>query len=281
MSATDLAWLFDLEEIEPDLYRSVVEPADTPRHNLYGGLVCAWALMAGARTVTSDRSAHSLHGYFLRRGRADRPVILKVDRDRDGRSFSARHVIAVQDGEVILSMLASFHAEEDGATYETPIRMADVPDPESLEPNPNRRLGFAALDVRNIVTEQDGWHPPTRQWVKTVDPLPDDPIIHACVIAYISDLGSGFGELEVEGLPKGGPTIDHAFWFNGHHRADEWLYLDQWPIKAIASRGLYMGAMHTRDGKLVGSLTQEALLRPGMGPPPGWKPEDGFPPPRS
>jgi acyl-CoA thioesterase-2 len=187
----------------------------------------------------------------------------------------------VQDGEVILSMLASFHVEEEGATFETPMRNLDAPHPDTLEENPHRRMGFAALDVRNVVTEQEGWHPPTRQWIKTVEPLPDDPILHACAIAYISDLGSGFGELEVEGLPKGGPTIDHAFWFNGHHRADEWLYLDQWPIKAIASRGLYMGSMHTLSGDLVGSLTQEALLRPGMGPPPNWRPEDGFPPPPS
>jgi acyl-CoA thioesterase-2 len=278
MSATDLAWLLDLEEVDTDLYRSPVEPAETPRHNLYGGLVCAWALMAGARTVGDDRSPHSLHGYFLRRGRADKPVILKVDRDRDGRSFSARHVTAVQDGEVILSMLASFHVEEGGATFETPTRTLDVAHPDALPTNTNRRMGFAALDVRNIVVDGSGWTPPTRQWVKTVDRLPDDPTLHACVIAYISDLGSGFGELDVPDLPKGGPTIDHAFWFHGHHRADEWLYLDQWPIKAIGARGLYMGAMHTLGGELVGSLTQEALLRPGLGPPPDWRPEDGFPP---
>jgi acyl-CoA thioesterase-2 len=278
MSASDLAWLFDLEEIDTDLYRSPVEPAETPRHHLYGGLVCAWALMAGARTVGADRAPHSLHGYFLRRGRADKPVILEVDRDRDGRSFSARHVTAVQHGEVILSMLASFHVGEDGSTFETPMRALDVPHPETLAASPNRRRGFAALDVRNVEGEHVGWRPPTRQWVKTVEPLPDDPLVHACAVAYMSDLGSGFGELEVEGLPKGGPTIDHAFWFNGHHRADEWLYLDQWPIKAIASRGLYMGAMHTLDGRLVGSFTQEALLRPGMGPPPNWRPDEGDPP---
>lgn len=271
MSAPDLAWLLDLEEIDTDLYRGPVEPTDTPRFRLYGGLVCAQALMAAARTVGEDRSPHSLHGYFLRPGQADKPVILKVQRDRDGTSFSARHVSAVQDGEVILSMLASFHVEEESGVFEPPPRDEElIPPPDELESAAGMPAGFGAyLDLRHVRLEQrEGFRPPSRMWAKPRHPLPDDPAVHACVIAYLSDLGSGFGELDIEDLPKGGPTIDHTVWFQGRPRADQWLYLDQWPVKAGGSRGLYMGSIHGEDGHAVASLTQESLLRKGFDRPP-------------
>lgn len=278
MSAPDLAWLLELDELDRDLYRSKVEPAETPRHRLYGGLVFAWALMAGAKTVEADRPPHSIHGYFLRPGQADKPVIFKVDRDRDGRSFTARHITAVQDGEVILSALASFHVVEESGVYESEPRPPVVP-PDELSPMPHIGIGqHAYLDVRNNFQgsdDGDDWRPPSRLWMKVRQPLADDPVLHACVLAYMSDLGTGFGELDVENLPKGGPTIDHTMWLQGAPRADEWVYLDQWPLKAGGARGLYLGAMHTEDGRLVASLTQEALLRPGMMPkrPPFLPPE--------
>jgi acyl-CoA thioesterase-2 len=267
MPAHDLAWLLELEELDRDLYRSRVDPTEPPRHRLYGGLVCAWALLAGAHTVADDRRPHSLHGYFLRPGKPDRPVILKVDRDRDGRSFSARHVTAVQDGEVILSKLASFHVREHSGQYETPVREPVPPPPDALEAPAQFVDRNPYLDARVVLIvggAADG-HVHNRLWLRCRGTLPDDPVLHACLVAYMSDLGTGFGELEIEDLPKGGATIDHAVWFHREHRADQWLYLDQWPIKAGGARGLYQGAMHTVDGRMVASLTQEALLRPTRG----------------
>src|SRR4029077_13384926 len=132
----DLASLLELEMLDRDLFRATNEPDASKRRSLYGGQVAGHALRAAGMTVPAERVPHSLHGYFLRPGRVDRPVILQVDRDRDGGSFSARHVRAVQDGEVIFSMIASFHAREDSATYDAVPTRGGV-DPETLGERPS------------------------------------------------------------------------------------------------------------------------------------------------
>jgi acyl-CoA thioesterase-2 len=228
--------------------------------------------MAAGRTIDPDRHPHSLHGYFLRPGRPDRAVLLAVDRDRDGHSFSSRHVAAVQEGEVIFSMLASFHVDEPGAEYDAvPDELTDL---DEMVEGRNFLLDIRA--PQPLI--QDGVPTfPTALWLRSAHKLPDDRLTQAAALTYVSDLGSGFGQVHVEGLPIGGPSIDHAVWFHAPIRIDEWVQLRVWPIKAGGSRGVYQGAVRDRAGRLGATLAQEMLLRakgdfvrraPGMRPPP-------------
>ena len=259
MARKDLATLLELEALDRDLFRGEPDGAETGRYALYGGQVAAQSLRAAGETVPPDRVPHSLHGYFLRRGRVDRSIIFRVDRDRDGGSFSARHVSAIQDGEVIFSMLASFHAPEESGTYDA-VATRGAPDPESITGRPSPVL----VEVREVV--------PTRVadghvrhsdlfWVRITDGLPENPLVHACALTYVSDLGSGFGQVRAEGVPPGGPSIDHALWFHEPIRADEWMLLELWPLKANSSRGVYSGSIRDANGRLGAVLFQEMLLR--------------------
>jgi acyl-CoA thioesterase-2 len=254
-----LAALLDLEVLDRDLFRGQNEEGAGARMSLYGGQVAAQALRAAGATVPADRLPHSLHGYFLRPGRVDRQVILHVDRDRDGGSFSARHVRAVQDGEVIFSMLASFHAREESATLDAvPTRGAVEPSTLSSRPSP------FLVEVREVTPTRIGGGQVRHSdslWVRASSPLPDDPLTHACAVAYVSDLGSGFGQVEVPNLSAGGPSIDHSLWFHDPIRADEWMLLELWPLKASGSRGVYSGSLRSEAGNLGALLTQEMLLR--------------------
>ncbi|HWS44333.1 MAG TPA: acyl-CoA thioesterase domain-containing protein [Acidimicrobiia bacterium] len=259
MTKRDLAGLLDLEMLDRDLFRGQNESTARERVSLYGGQVAAQSLRAAGATVPSERLPHSLHGYFLRPGRVDRDVIFHVDRDRDGGSFSARHVRAVQDGEVIFSMLASFHAREPGATYDA-VATRGGPDPETLPERPTPVL----VEVREVVPTRIGDGQVRHSdllWVRTPHPLGDNPLVQACALVYISDLGSGFGQVEVPGLPAGGPSIDHALWFHEPVRADEWMLLELWPMKAASSRGVYAGSLRSADGRLGAVVVQEMLLR--------------------
>jgi acyl-CoA thioesterase II len=255
-----LAALLELEVLDRDLFRGENEPGATARLSLYGGQVAAQALRAAGETVPADRLPHSLHGYFLRPGLVDRPVILQVDRDRDGGSFSARHVRAVQDGEVIFSMVASFHqARAESVAFDAVPTRGGV-DPATLPPRPSPFM----VEVREVTPTRiaDGHvRHSDSLWVRSSSSLPDDPLVHACAVTYVSDLGSGFGQVEVPGLPAGGPSIDHSLWFHDAIRADEWMLLELWPLKAMGSRGVYSGSLRSEDGRLGALLTQEMLLR--------------------
>ena len=258
-TATDMVAVLDLEPIDRDLFRAVNTGGADVRPNLYGGQVAAQALRAAALTVDDDRFPHSLHGYFLRPGRFDLPVILHVDRDRDGRSFTARHVTAVQDGEVIFSMIASFHIDEPSAVLDR-LPHGPVPPPEK----PSRSDWAGILEMVEVTTTDLLDDPPRhtdKLWVRVAHPLPDDRIVQACALAYVSDLGSGFGQIADFRLPAGGPSIDHALWFHDPIRADDWVLLEMWPDKAGGSRGVYHGSLRDRDGRLGGLLAQEMLLR--------------------
>ena len=250
--------MLDLEQLDRDLFRAPLSGSGEGWH-LFGGEVAAQALLAAHRTVDSDRMPHSLHGYFLRRGTPQRKVVLRVERDRDGGSFSARRVVALQDGEVIFSMVASFHAHEDSATFDA-VPTRGGPEPESLSARPSPFL----VEVREVTPTRIGDGQVRHSdslWVRASAPLPDDPLTHACALAYVSDLGSGFGQVDVEGLPAGGPSIDHSLWFHEPIRADEWMLLELWPLKASGARGVYSGSLRSQDGRLGALLTQEMLLR--------------------
>ncbi|HET9076637.1 MAG TPA: acyl-CoA thioesterase domain-containing protein [Acidimicrobiales bacterium] len=263
-AADDLVELLELEELDTDLYRGVNESSAPYRPSLFGGQVAAQALRAAAHTVPEGRLPHSLHGYFLRPGRTDRQVILRVARNRDGRSFSARDVVAVQRGEVIFSMSASFQDPKPGATEWSTAR-DPVAQPEDLEDRRFPDRFVPSLQVRalppTVPYEEGSWPVPARMWVRSLRPLPDDPLTHACVLAYASDLGSGFGDGTVAGVPRGGTSLDHALWFHQQLSMDDWVLIDMWPLKATSGRGLYTGLVQDRAGRVGATLTQEILLR--------------------
>jgi acyl-CoA thioesterase-2 len=258
----DLGTLLDLEELDRDLFRGRNGDHGEPRYSLYGGQVAAQALRAASLTVEAGRMPNSLHGYFLRPGQPDHPVIFSVDRDRDGGSFSARHVRAIQHGEVIFSMLASFKTPEESKTFEPPI-LREVPPPEEVAPS-----GWDALVETRQVTLRDlhGHGVTDCVWCRVSTPLPDDPVLHACVLVYLSDYGGGFVMQDIPGLPLGGPSIDHVMWFHEPVRVDDWVLVDLRPERASDARGTYLGTIRGRDGTLAAVLGQESLLRP-MPPP--------------
>ncbi len=260
LGRTDLGLpeLLALERIEDNLFRTVVisdEPA-----GLYGGQVAAQALRAAAATVAGDRHPHSLHGYFLSRGDASRRVLLTVRRDRDGRSYSNRRVIAVQNGVVIFNMVASFHVIEDGLDYQA-HRLPDVTAPQDLPDSPIATR-LRGVDIR--VPEQPGEHQqwPSRVWLRARHRLADDTL-QACALTYVSDMFSGLSL--VPGRTHVGPltSIDHAVWIYRKVAVDDWVLMDLHPESTSGGRGMYTGQIFSRDGKLAAGLAQESLFRAG------------------
>jgi len=255
----DFGELLEIKELDRDLYEAPSFP-DESRPHLFGGQVAAQALRAAMLSVDADRRAHSLHGYFLRRGTSGRSVVIQVFRDRDGRSFSSRRVLAIQNGEVLFSAAASFHVEEDSPEYQVPIT-GDVIDPEEATKIHGGPTQF--FEIRGVPGQADGagGNFSSRLWVRSRSRLADDEGVHACALAYVTDFGSGFAQLDIEGLAPAGPSLDHCIWFHRPIRLDDWVLVDLWPLRASGARGTYMGSVHDRHGALGCMLAQEALLR--------------------
>ena len=260
--------LFELERIDRDLFRAWNPPHPAShRHSLFGGQVAAHALRAATMTVEADHHPHSLHGYFLRPGKDDAPTILKVDRIRDGRSFTTRTVVALQDGEAIFSLTASFHKDEPGRQFATPLDTS-VPTPDELiaEGVPTGDgWGIASPFERiEVPSRYRGDAPRRLMWVRTMGRLPDDRSLHACVLTFISDMGvvgairAALGRLDQHGM---GASLDHSLWFHREARADEWLLFDVHAQSNAGARGLGVGSLHTLDGVHAVSIAQEALVR--------------------
>lgn len=269
-----LLQLLDIERLDRDLYRAPVQASGLPGPpgRLFGGQVAAQALRAAAFTVEAEHLPHSLHGYFLRPGNPEVPVLLHVERLRDGKSFTTRSVVAVQDGEAIFNLTASFHRDEPDGEYQ--MRAPDgVPDPDddsfAWSENPLSRLAARSpIEMREVPTPpvaDDGVIESARRtWMRTRGPIPDDRFLHACVITYLSDFGGVFAAALSVGGAFGtimGASLDHAVWFHRSARADEWLLYDLRPLSSSGSRGLVHGALFSRDGVHVASVTQEALVR--------------------
>jgi acyl-CoA thioesterase II len=273
----DLVRVLDLEPIEVNIFRGV-SPEESPQRVL-GGLVAGQALVAAARTVASDRPVHSLHAYFLRPGDGNVPILYEVDRIRDGRSFTTRRVVAIQHGHAIFNLQASFHVHEEGLEHQVP--MPDAPLPASLPDFEQRMEPYrdAAsewfLRPRPIDTRYVDGEPLSRRrrkrwrqrvWLRADGRLPDDPVLHACVVTYASDMtlldttvlphGLGWADGDVQMA-----SLDHAMWFHRPFRADEWLLYDQLSPSTFGSRGLAAGSIFTEDGRLVVSVIQEGLVR--------------------
>jgi len=248
--------LLTLERIEDNLFRTAVLNSEPV--GLYGGQVAAQALRAGAQTVPAGRHPHSCHGYFLSRGDASRPVLLIVHRDRDGRSYSNRRVIAVQEGTVIFNLAASFHADEQGFDYQAHSVPAVTPPEELPDIMPRRPLIGVDIRIPEQARPDQPW--PSRAWLRARDPLPDDTL-HACVLTYISDMFSGLAG--VPDVPQAGPltSIDHAVWFYRQVPLDDWVLMDLQPESTAGGRGTYTGRIFGRDGRLAASIAQESLFR--------------------
>lgn len=280
-TASDLVALLALECIEHDIYRGRNRDIGTGR--IYGGQVLAQALVAARRTVKDERPVHSMHGYFILAGDLSVPVVYFVDRLRDGGSFTTRRVSAIQHGNAIFEMSASFQRREDGMEHQSD--MPDVPSPEEL-PSELDLIRARAMEIpeglRSILTQDRpldfrvvGEHdpfdasirPPSRSfWVRAVGPLGDDPTEHQAVLAYASDYGLLGSALNPHGVTFRDPrlmvaSLDHSIWFHRPFRMDEWLlYATDSPV-AAGARGFARGAFFTRDGSLVASTAQEGLMR--------------------
>lgn len=276
----ELVRLLDLEQIERGLYRG--QQPQTLLQQTFGGQVLAQSLVAAHRTVDDDRLIHSLHAYFLRPGSTEQPIVYDVETLRDGRGFSSRHVRGRQDGTTKFAMNASFHVDEPGLEHSDPMP-AGVPDPDDCPTMAELFAGQAgmgrlvhewdALDVRfagdsgrsrAIPAGSHGAH--LRVWVRTTQALPDDPVLHRAVLAYLSDLTL----LSVSTVPHRDVTflspqmqvasIDHAMWFHRPVRADQWMLYDQVSPSASNSLGFASGRI-LQDGRLVATCSQEGLIR--------------------
>jgi acyl-CoA thioesterase II len=259
--------LFDLERIDKNLFRAPALGEGGRR--LFGGHVASQALRAAAGTVDAEQDVNSLHAYFLRPGRYGTPVVYTVDRIRDGSSFSTRRVVATQDGEAILNLDASFHIEEDGDEYQVPSPVGHLPDPESLPREPDRQGPHQRFVDRRPVTVPDAPDTTRARWVRSKETLPDDPVVHACAITYLSDSGPVGAARRAIGGPEDGSwrasmmtaSLDHCLWFHRPVRADDWLLYRLEPMVAGRARGLSRGEVWTQGGELAVTITQEALLR--------------------
>ena len=271
--------LLDLEQIEVNIFRG--RSPDENRQRVFGGQVAGQALVAAGRTVPADRPVHSLHAYFIRPGDPTVPIVYLVDRVRDGRSFTTRRVSAVQHGEAIFTLSASFHHAESGPEHACP--MPDVPPPETVERNSDRmdrllgraprELQESPIDLRSIglMSAEAAGDPSLRTtqnliWLRVDGDLPDDPLLHVCLMTYASDmtlldsvlLGHGLSWLDGS---TSGASLDHAMWFHRPFRADRWLLYAQESPVASGARGLARGQVFTAEGELVVSVVQEGLIR--------------------
>jgi acyl-CoA thioesterase-2 len=272
--------VLDLKALGDSTFLGISPPVGPQR--VFGGQVAGQALVAAGRTVDPDRRVHSLHGYFVRPGDSTRPIEYRVERIRDGRSFSVRRSVAVQKDETIFFMSASFHRPEEGLDHHVPGPL-DVPPPEEV-PTLGERLAryperseiwetiSHPIDVRYV--SEPGWvrpgdrpaEPRLRVWMRIDGRLPDDPLIHACALTYASDLTLLDAVLSFHGQVWGpggvvGASLDHAMWFHRPFRADEWFLYDCWSPSASDARGLAAGRMFARDGRNIAAAVQEGLLR--------------------
>ena len=250
----DVRDLLTVERIEENLFRSTTVVRE--EYSLYGGQVAAQALRAAGSTVEPARRPHSLHGYFLRPGDPLMPTVFTVYRDRDGRSFSARRVVAIQHGKVIFNMAASFHVGQETSSSQAEA-MPDVPDPARCpEYRIPRLCSFEGRLPEQPFAEA---RYPTRFWGRATTDLFDDPLTHACVLTYLSDISSGvLPGADGEGP---GPSVDHAVWFHDRANLEDWVLSDYRPRFAGSGRACYTGSIFAADGRLVASVAQETLFR--------------------
>lgn len=284
-----------LEKIEENLFRG--QSQDLGWGTVFGGQVLGQALSAAAKTVTSEgpdaRQVHSMHCYFLRPGDVSKPIVYDVDRIRDGGSFTTRRVRAIQSGQAIFTMSASFQKEEVGFSHQD--TMPEAPRPQTLPTEQERVRPHAhklppfmrerALAVRPFElravdrNDEDLIGPPPKAphrmvWLRTIGELPDDPALHRYLLAYASDYSFLTTSLLPHGVTWLTPgmqvaSLDHAMWFHQPFRVDGWLLHVIDSPAASEGRGLVRGRVFSEDGRLVASTAQEGLIRRHARPPQG------------
>lgn len=271
---TNFLKLLDLETIEENIFRGQNLGG---RARVFGGQVAAQALIAAGRTVDEGR-VHSLHAYFLRPGDPNIPILYEVDRIRDGRSFSTRRVVAIQRGRAIFNSACSFHVDEPGLMHQNTIR--DVPKPDQLailEIPDDRRYGPAlsylehnGFDIRFVGEvpwrAQPGSIEREQLWFRATEPLSDDPLLHAAIMAFVSDLTLVSTILLRHSLSLFdteffGASLDHCMWFHRPLRVDDWIFYDLNSPVAFGARGLSHGSLYAMNGDLLASVAQEGLVR--------------------
>jgi acyl-CoA thioesterase-2 len=252
-----------------------------PQGRVFGGQVLAQSLVAAQRTIADDRFVHSMHGYFLRPGNVDLPITFSVDRIHDGRSFSTRRTQAYQEGQPILSMIASFQDVDEGLEHQIDMP-TDIPDPETL-PSAAEALGHVEhpiakywatdrpFDMRHVPSpiflDVQGPHVAHQAvWLRAIGPLPDDPNLHRAALAYMSDYSILEPIFRRHGIAWATPglkaaSLDHAMWFHRFGRVDEWMLYVQESPNATGGRGLSQGRIYSRDGLLLASVAQEGMVR--------------------
>lgn len=271
--------LLDLEKVEENIFRGLSPPGRLQR--VFGGQVLGQALVAASRTVEAARPCHSFHAYFLRAGDPRVPILYEVDRSRDGGSFTARRVVAIQHGQQIFIMAASFQLAESG--FEHQSAMPVVPPPEDLEDGQEALLREPDLpeavrdwiarprpfEARPVISrglvDRPARAPQDSIWIRMRGPLPSDGSLHRALLAFASDMSL----LDTSLLPHGKSifsdvqvaSLDHAMWFHRPFRADEWLLYAQDSPSASGARGFNRGSIFTRDGVLIASVAQEGLIR--------------------
>ena len=275
----DLVTLLDLEAIEVNIFGG--QSPDENRQRVFGGQVAGQALVAATRTIDEpDRMVHSLHAYFLRSGDPGVPILYEVDRLRDGKSFSTRRVVAIQHGKPIFNLQASFQKIEPGLEYHITMDPT-TPAPESLPDFKTRMEPYKELlgdwydrprpiDQRYVdgdpFSRKGNPRPGQRVWIRADGTLPDDPVLHSCILTYASDMtlldtalmphGIGWSDGSVQMA-----SLDHAMWFHRPFRADQWMLYQQTSISTSNARGLAEGHIFTQDGLLAVTVVQEGLTR--------------------
>jgi len=278
----ELLAILDLEKLEHNLFRGRTPKTDWQR--VFGGQTIAQALVAAQRTVEPDRHVHSLHGYFMRPGDTTVPIIYEVDRIRDGGSFTTRRVVAIQHGQAIFSLEASFQVDEDGLEHQTPMPH-DVAAPDTLlsqqelmgkfgdrVPEGIRRYWERdrPIEMRPVMlehyTSREKLEPQQNIWIRTAGPVPDDRGIQAAVLAYLSDMtlldtstfahGRAIFDPDIQAA-----SLDHSMWFHRRHPLDSWVLYTQDSPSTQGARGFTRGALYGQDGTLIASVAQEGLIR--------------------
>ena len=278
----ELLDILDLEKLEHNLYRGRSPKVDWQR--VFGGQTIAQALVAAQRTVEPDRHVHSLHGYFMRPGDTKVPIIYEVDRIRDGGSFTTRRVVAIQHGQAIFSLEASFQTDEVGLEHQVPMPR-DVAAPDTLlsqrqllgkfgETVPDGIKRYwerdRPIEMKPVMlehyTSREKLEPKQNIWIRTTGPVPADRTIQAAVLAYLSDMtlldtttfahGRAIFDRDIQAA-----SLDHAMWFHRSHPLDDWILYTQDSPSTQGSRGFTRGMLFARDGTLIASVAQEGLIR--------------------
>ena len=270
-----------LEQLEVNLFRGTT-PAEESRMRIFGGQVIAQSLLAAYETV-ENRVCHSLHCYFIRPGDPSIPILFDVDRSRDGGSFTTRRVVAIQRGQQIFNLAASFQDAEEGFEHQEP--MPPTPTPDELDdevtaqkkwlekaPEPMRRMAMRPRPIEMRGRDSFGWPPSENRepkssvWIRAREPIGEDPHMHQVVLAYASDMNLLSTAMRPYGVHWQTPgfqsaSLDHAMWFHKPTNFNDWhLYVHESP-SASGGRGFILGSIYAEDGTLVASVAQEGLMR--------------------